>query len=166
VTNTTFGVLGVDYATALYITTLLTTIFCTGAIVYRVVSIGGFRSYSSILEILIESAVLYCVATIFALVANIVSGPAAEYASAFWSACVGIAPTLIVARVAAGHAAPKSKWPWDTDNTEVGVQSNQGPLVSFPRFLHASHDSTHNTETVTRTYHEGLNDNLKPKQVV
>ncbi|KAH0589633.1 hypothetical protein J132_09220 [Termitomyces sp. J132] len=168
VTNTTFGILGVDYATALYITTLFTTIFCTGAIVYRVVAIGGFASYSSILEILIESAILYCVATVFALIANIVDGPAAEYASAFWSACVGIAPTLVVARVAAGQAKPKSKWPWDT---ETCIQSNEG-VVSFPRFFHASRDmSSHtqtNAETATRLYHdqEGSSGDAKTKEFV
>ncbi|KAG6830550.1 hypothetical protein H0H87_007697 [Tephrocybe sp. NHM501043] len=56
VTGTTFGVLGVDYATALYSTTLATTVICTAAIVYRVVAIGGFRSYSSIIEIVVQSA--------------------------------------------------------------------------------------------------------------
>lgn len=82
----------------------------------------------------------------------------------------GIAPTIVVARVAAGHAAPKSKWPWDTEtNTETGVRSNQGPLVSFPRFLHASRDIPMPTnETLTRTYHdhEDLSGDVKPKEVV
>ncbi|KAG6850449.1 hypothetical protein H0H93_013321 [Arthromyces matolae] len=172
VTNTTFGVLGVDYATALYSTTLATTIICTGAIVYRVVSIGGFRSYSAILEILIESAMLYCIATLFALIAYIVDGPASEYSSAFWTACTGIAPTLVVARVAAGQAAPKKKWPWDSD---TGGQSSgsQGGLVSLPRFSRTgrgvlnSHTQV-NTETTTRTYYdqEGSSGDIKLKEVV
>ncbi|KAG6887463.1 hypothetical protein C0995_015063 [Termitomyces sp. Mi166 len=170
VTNTTFGVLTVDYATALYLTTLFTTIFCTGAVVYRVVAIGGFGSYSSILEILIESAMLYCIATIYALIANIVSGPASEYAGAFWGSCVGIAPTLVVARVAAGQAAPKSKWPWDAETG--GVQS-QGPSVSFPQFIHATSDISRshtqvNVEAVTRTDYDqnGSSGDVKQKETV
>ncbi|KAG6809013.1 hypothetical protein H0H92_001975 [Tricholoma furcatifolium] len=144
VTNTTFGVLGVDYATALYSTTLATTIFCTGAIVYRVVAIGGFRSYSSIIEILVESALLYCIATLFALIAYITSGPASEYSSAFWTACTGIAPTLVVARAAAGQAAPKQKWPWDSQPDRT--QSSEGALISLPRFSRATRDRS---ETIT-----------------
>lgn len=92
VTSTTFGAVGVDYATALYSTSLVTTLFCTGAIVYRILQIGtqskrGTRlhTYRSIIEILIESSALYCIATLFALVAYIRSGPASEYASAFWT---------------------------------------------------------------------------------
>ncbi|KAG6918050.1 hypothetical protein DXG01_016706 [Tephrocybe rancida] len=177
VTNTTFGVLGVDYATALYSTTLATTIICTGAIVYRVVAIGGFRSYSSILEVLIESAVLYCLATLFALIAYIVNGAASEYSSAFWTACTGIAPTLVVARVAAGQAGPKQKWPWDDDST---AHSSQGGLVSLPQFSRAiplGSRTQVNSESITRTFYDHdisvgsgkpgiLNNDLKPKEVV
>ncbi|KAG6844615.1 hypothetical protein H0H87_005472 [Tephrocybe sp. NHM501043] len=167
VTGTTFGVLGVDYATALYSTTLATTVICTAAIVYRVVAIGGFRSYSSIIEILVQSAVLYCIATLFALIAYIVNGPASEYASAFWTACTGIAPTLVVARVAAGQAGPKQVWPWDNDS---GVHSSQNPLVSLPRFSHGTRGmlstQTHvNTSTITRTFHDqdtSVDSNGKP----
>lgn len=90
VSSTSFGAVGVDYATALYSTSLITTILCTGLIVYKIVQVGGaqkggLRSYRNIMEILVESAVLYSTATLFALLAYIYSGVASEYASAFWT---------------------------------------------------------------------------------
>ena len=92
VTSTSFGAVGVDYATALYSTSLATTLYCTGVIVFRVVQIGrrspagpGLRSYRGVIEILVESSALYCIATLFALIAYIRSGPASEFASAFWT---------------------------------------------------------------------------------
>ncbi|KNZ76562.1 hypothetical protein J132_09421 [Termitomyces sp. J132] len=92
VTSTTFGAVGVDYATALYSTSLITTLYCTAAIVYRVVLVNRYspfryrlRSYRGVIEILVESSALYFIATLFALVAYICSGPASEFASAFWT---------------------------------------------------------------------------------
>ncbi|KAG6838910.1 hypothetical protein C0991_007405, partial [Blastosporella zonata] len=66
----------------------------------------------------------------------------------------GIAPTLVVARVAAGQAGPKQIWPWDNDS---GVHSSQGPLISLPQF--STHErsaaQTHvNPSTVTRTFYD------------
>ncbi|KAF9467056.1 hypothetical protein BDZ94DRAFT_1249521 [Collybia nuda] len=130
--STTFGTLGVDYATALYSTSLVTTVFCTSAIVYRVIQIGTqarhrlavLRSYHSIIEILVESSMLYCIATLFALVAYMHSGPASEFASAFWTSITGIAPTLIVSRVASGEARTDDDW------NESGTSGG----FSFPRF--------------------------------
>ncbi|RDB16677.1 hypothetical protein Hypma_002519 [Hypsizygus marmoreus] len=132
VTSTTFGAVGVDYATALYSTSLATTIYCTGMIIYRIVMVGrsqriggGLQAYHNVMEILVESSALYCIATLFALVAYIRSGPASEYASAFWTSVTGIAPTLIVARVASGEARPDESW----------KESKQGThQLSFLRF--------------------------------
>jgi len=129
--TTKFNILKADYATALYTTTFITTVYCTGAIVYRVIRIGGFTSYRRILEILVESASLYCIATLFALIANVTTGTASEFAGAFWTACTGIAPTLVVARASASMNNVKQNWPWDRDS---GYTTNSNPLVSLPRF--------------------------------
>ncbi|KIY68385.1 hypothetical protein CYLTODRAFT_395535 [Cylindrobasidium torrendii FP15055 ss-10] len=144
VSNTSFGSLGVDYATALYSTSLITTILCTGLIVWRIISITRFskslKSYSSIMEILVESCMLYFVATLFALIAYIYSGPASEYASAFWTSMTGIAPTLIILRVASGKARPNDSW---RDATPSGI-STHSRSSKMPRFMHqhsASDDS-------------------------
>ncbi|KAG7096548.1 hypothetical protein E1B28_003971 [Marasmius oreades] len=113
VTFTTFGVVGVDYATALYASTFSTTVICTIAIVYKVLKVGGrnnLRTYQGVVEVVVESSVLYCIATLFALITYVKSGPASEFASAFWTSVTGIAPTLLVARVASGEARPDYTW--------------------------------------------------------
>ncbi|KAG6861650.1 hypothetical protein C0995_013652 [Termitomyces sp. Mi166 len=92
--------------TAFWSLMLVTPIFCTTSIVYRLVKAGalGTRSYATIIEILVESAALYCFATLFALITDLVPGSSFEYAFAFWKACTGIAPTLIVARMVSGKS--------------------------------------------------------------
>ncbi|KAG6844839.1 hypothetical protein H0H87_003270 [Tephrocybe sp. NHM501043] len=157
VTSTSFGAVGVDYATALYSTSLATTLYCTAAIVYRVIQVGrqsrvGYRlrSYRGVIEILVESSMLYFIATLFALVAYVTSGPASEYASAFWTAVTvrtnltlsGIAPTLVVARVAAGEARPNKTW----------NETRPGPALSFLRF-NKTFDGTHELGTMTTRTH-------------
>ncbi|KAG6864964.1 hypothetical protein C0991_005913 [Blastosporella zonata] len=153
VTATYFGAVGVDYATALYSTSLATTLYCTTAIVYRIVLVGRYsrvgyrlRSYRGAIEILVESSMLYFIATLFALVAYITNPSASEYASAFWTSvtvCLkaGIAPTLVVARVAAGEARPNQTW----------NDTRSGPALSFLQFNKAF-DGTHN-ELGTMTSH-------------
>ena len=60
-TSTSFGAVGVDYATALYSSTLATTIFCTCAIIYRIIQVSknsgtNLRTYRGVVEILVESS--------------------------------------------------------------------------------------------------------------
>jgi len=170
VTGTSFGAVGVDYATALYSTSLATTLYCTGVIVYRIVQIGnrsragpGLSSYRGVIEILVESSALYCVATLFALIAYMHSGPASEFASAFWTSITGIAPTLIVSRVAAGDARPDQTW------------NSQGPALSFLRFnktfdgtttneLGSMSTHTHPKSGTTRTFTDDIETSALPGQ--
>ncbi|KAJ7588623.1 hypothetical protein C8J56DRAFT_939740, partial [Mycena floridula] len=88
-------------------------------IVYRIVQVGrmsstgersGIRAYRGLIEVLVESSALYAIGTMFALISYIKSGPASEFASAFWTATTGIAPTLLVARVASGESRPDDTW--------------------------------------------------------
>ncbi|KAG6828893.1 hypothetical protein H0H92_006399 [Tricholoma furcatifolium] len=158
VTSTTFGAVGVDYATALYSTSLVTTVYCTAAIVYRVVLVGRYsragyrlRSYRGVIEIIIESSALYFIATLFALVAYVCSGPASEYASAFWTSVTGIAPTLVIARVAAGDARPNQTW----NDTRIGP-------ASFLRFHRSVDNELGTVSTRTRVQSDdGFKDDIE-----
>ncbi|KAG6831798.1 hypothetical protein H0H92_007475 [Tricholoma furcatifolium] len=142
-TPATFSAPGVDYITAVYSTTLVPTAFCTGAIVYRIITTRGFPWYSRIIEIIIESALLYCVSTLLVLITYIIySVTTLQYAVVFWEACTGIAPTLIVARIPAGQSVHKQKRPWDRS------QSGQPALVSLPEAFRAPRDRS---GTVTHT---------------
>jgi len=150
ITGTTFGVLGVDFATGLYSTTLGTTIFCTSAIVYRILQVGSLGAYRGVIEIIVESSLLYAVATLFALLAYIYSGPASEFATAFWTSCTGIAPTLVVARVAAGKSRPNQTWSRQTGSSQTELV----PLPRFKPFREQDHGASSRTQvmTDTRTY--------------
>lgn len=92
--STSFEGSGVDYATALYSTSLATTVYCTAMILYRLYCIvkiqglgpgPGIRTYHGVMEILIESSALYCTATLFALIAYIKGGTPSEFAWVFWT---------------------------------------------------------------------------------
>ncbi|KAK0190109.1 hypothetical protein F5146DRAFT_1054027 [Armillaria mellea] len=87
---------------------------CTLLIVYRILSVGGIkiglRTYRGIVEVIVESAALYSIALIIyiSLIArNELSG---GYADIITASIKGIAPTLLVGRVAAGHARPNDTW--------------------------------------------------------
>ncbi|KAF9457956.1 hypothetical protein BDZ94DRAFT_1271816 [Collybia nuda] len=132
--STSFTGSGIDYATALYCTSLATTVYCTGMILYRihrVVNIHGrelgldIRTYQGVIGVIVETSSLYCVATLFALIAYIRGGPPSEYAWVFWTSTTGIAPTLIVARVTTLHARPDKSW------ADLCIQDTQ--IVPGPR---------------------------------
>ncbi|KAG7441220.1 uncharacterized protein BT62DRAFT_923445 [Guyanagaster necrorhizus] len=96
--------------------TLATTVLCTILIIYRIVTVAdgkhgsGLPSYRGVVEVIVESAALYSASTIvyMAFVArNELTG---AYANEVNTAIKGIAPTLIVGRVASGHARPDDTW--------------------------------------------------------
>ncbi|KAK7022025.1 hypothetical protein VNI00_017058 [Paramarasmius palmivorus] len=65
----------------------------------------------------------------FALIAYVTSGAASEYASAFWTAVTGIAPTLLVARVASGEARPDVTWV-QSNATRLGTLAFMGSTTN------------------------------------
>ncbi|PBK93356.1 hypothetical protein ARMGADRAFT_1012265 [Armillaria gallica] len=103
---------GTDWAIAYYSMTLSTTIICTALILYPMLTTeapNGPKSnvYTShrVIAILIESSSLYAVSLIFLLVYLVRDDLTAPYPQVILSS--GIAPTLIVARVALGQARPE-----------------------------------------------------------
>ncbi|KAK0466025.1 uncharacterized protein EV420DRAFT_1636594 [Desarmillaria tabescens] len=91
--------------------TLVTMTWCTLGIVYHILSIGGnLRAYRRAIEILVESSTLYSVALILYVALFAHNGWSANYLVSVATVSRGIAPTLIVGRVAAGHARPDDSW--------------------------------------------------------
>ncbi|PBK61404.1 hypothetical protein ARMSODRAFT_1025723 [Armillaria solidipes] len=98
--------------------TLATTLWCTFLIIYRIVTIAraageagdGLRAYRHVLEVLVESSALYSVflilCTAFFARNSIILG----YFDVLARIARGTAPTLLVGRVAAGHARPDDSW--------------------------------------------------------
>ncbi|KAK0466024.1 uncharacterized protein EV420DRAFT_1709727 [Desarmillaria tabescens] len=76
--------------------TLVTTIWCTLGIVYRILSIGGnLRAYHRAIEILVESSTLYSVALILYVAFYAHNDWGADYLGSVAMVARGIAPTLL-----------------------------------------------------------------------
>ncbi|KAK0439467.1 uncharacterized protein EV420DRAFT_1583747 [Desarmillaria tabescens] len=105
----------VDWGTAYFTMSLITTVLSTCLVVFRIATMGrganhavSLRSYRGVIEIVIESAALYAVSLIIFL---------AFFARDDARSVVGIAPTLIVARVASGRARPDESWATNSSAT-------------------------------------------------
>ncbi|KAK0219655.1 hypothetical protein EDD85DRAFT_335235 [Armillaria nabsnona] len=93
---------------------LASTLWCTPLIIYRIVTVaragGGLRNYHHVLEILVESSALYSISLILCIAFLARNDISLIYFDILAAAARGIARTLLVGRVAAGHARPDSSW--------------------------------------------------------
>ncbi|SJK98315.1 uncharacterized protein ARMOST_01580 [Armillaria ostoyae] len=104
----------------LYITFVLgTTLWCTLLIIYRILTVAGvnrgaygrLRAYQHFIEALVESSALYSISLIVYLALLIRADFGLYYLDVIASIAKGIAPTLIVGRITAGHRArPDDSW--------------------------------------------------------
>ncbi|SJL15038.1 uncharacterized protein ARMOST_18520 [Armillaria ostoyae] len=117
-----------DWTTVYLSLGLAATLMCTLLIVYRILSVGGIkaglRTYRGVVEVIVESAALYSIILIIYISLNARSELCSAYADAICASIKGFAPTLLVGRVAAGHARPNDTW-------------KESPLSSL-RFDHAA----------------------------
>ncbi|KAK0224679.1 hypothetical protein EDD85DRAFT_981582 [Armillaria nabsnona] len=98
--------------------TLATTLSCTLLIIYRILSVrwatsgagGGLGAYQHVIEVLVESSALYSVCLIIYVACIATNSWGADYADIIATIARGIAPTLLIGRVAAGHARPNDSW--------------------------------------------------------
>ncbi|KAK0479419.1 hypothetical protein EDD18DRAFT_1113845 [Armillaria luteobubalina] len=123
---------------------MATLLWCTILIIYRILRVGGVAGrthvYQRLIEILVESALLYSVVIVLMLVFIARNEVIAYYMVELVNAMRGIVPTMLVGRVAAGHARPDDSWSDSTpgspiqfgnhsasqDNTQMGVGSGRG----------------------------------------
>ncbi|KAK0207713.1 hypothetical protein IW262DRAFT_1498530 [Armillaria fumosa] len=103
------------WAVATITMTLAVNVICTVLIVARIVSVtrkqkgffGCIRDYRGIIEVLVESAALYTLSYMGLLVLYPLNGAEYLYAEMLVYPITGIAPTLIMARVASGQTCPE-----------------------------------------------------------
>ncbi|KAK0479611.1 hypothetical protein IW261DRAFT_1478338 [Armillaria novae-zelandiae] len=96
---------------------LATTLLCALLVIYRILTVArgtdgggnGPRTYRHVIEVFIESSALYAVSLIV-YVACIACNVGLTYVDAIAGFTRGIAPTLLLGRVAAGHARPDDSW--------------------------------------------------------
>lgn len=132
----------VDWGTAYFTMSLITTVLSTCLVVFRIAAMGrgashavSLRSYRGVIEIVIESAALYAVSLIIFLAFFIRDDPRSVYPQAILNSVTGIAPTLIVARVASGRARPDESWATNSSATVTSYfsrRSRGNDRISLP----------------------------------
>ncbi|KAK0466037.1 uncharacterized protein EV420DRAFT_1709749 [Desarmillaria tabescens] len=98
--------------------TLATTLWCTVLIIYRILSVGqanngirgAFGAYRHVIEVLVESSALYSVCLILYVALTASNSWGQDYVDVIAGVARGITPTLLIGRVAAGHARPDDSW--------------------------------------------------------
>ncbi|KAK0473677.1 hypothetical protein IW261DRAFT_1656691 [Armillaria novae-zelandiae] len=112
----------------LYIAFILaTTLWCTFLIIYRILTVTGFkhgagsqlRVYHRCIEVLVESSALYSISLIVYLVLNSCDSVGTTYLGVIAAITRGVAPTLLIGRAAAGHTCPN-----DEDDDSVNTVSS------------------------------------------
>ncbi|KAK0488214.1 hypothetical protein EDD18DRAFT_645706 [Armillaria luteobubalina] len=102
---------------------MATLLWCTILIIYRILRAGGtagrLRVFQRVIEMLVESAALYSTMIVILLVFEARNEVAAIYIEVLASAMRGIMPTMLVGRVAAGHARPDDSWSEGTPRSSI-----------------------------------------------
>ncbi|KAK0184747.1 hypothetical protein F5146DRAFT_1144863 [Armillaria mellea] len=142
---------------------LATTLWCTLLIIYRIVTVAraggeagfGLRAYRHVLEVLIESSALYSISLILCTAFFARNVDSIIYFDALAGVTRGIAPTLIIGRVAAGHARPDDSWQGSVISGSLRFGSHAGGQSSLRSDLEAQQ------ERGDEYVHPALTDNQK-----
>ncbi|PBK90545.1 hypothetical protein ARMGADRAFT_1082801 [Armillaria gallica] len=107
---------------------LATLLWCTVLIIYRIWRVGAAAGrmyvYQRVIEILVESASLYSAVLVVLLVFEARNELAGIYIEDLAIAMRGIMPTILVGRVAAGHARPDDSWSESTMVSSLQFQNH------------------------------------------
>ncbi|SJL13555.1 uncharacterized protein ARMOST_16999 [Armillaria ostoyae] len=103
------------HVSMLYATfSLVTTIWCTLLIIYHILANsragGRLGAYHHVIEVLVESSALYSVSLIIYMACFASNAWGLNYSDTTALIARGIAPTLLVGRVTAGHTQPDDSW--------------------------------------------------------
>ncbi|KAK0220905.1 hypothetical protein EDD85DRAFT_862491 [Armillaria nabsnona] len=141
-----------DLLLTLYVAFILaTTLWCTLMIIFRILSVERastgsgrpFRVYRHVIEILVESSTLYAISLLLDIVVLARLELAEYYTDVIAAFAKGVAPTLLIGRVAAGHARPDDSWEgsvmsslqFGQDSEQMGSQDNATQSVTFDNGL-------------------------------
>ncbi|KAK0433290.1 hypothetical protein EV421DRAFT_2023606 [Armillaria borealis] len=94
----------------------------------------GMCVYHRVVEVLVESASLHSAIIVVLLVFEVRNEGAGAYIEEFAIAMGGIVPTILVGRIAAGHARPDDSWDESTTSTSLrfrGHSSSQNDSQSW-----------------------------------
>ncbi|KAK0209541.1 hypothetical protein IW262DRAFT_1528939 [Armillaria fumosa] len=102
---------------------MATLLWCTILIIYHILRVGGMAGrihiYQRVIEMLVESALLYSVVIVIMLVLEAHNKVATIYIEELAIAIRGIMPTILVGCIAAGHACPDNSWTESTLGSSI-----------------------------------------------
>ncbi|KAK0212410.1 hypothetical protein DFS33DRAFT_1376903 [Desarmillaria ectypa] len=98
----------VKWGVIFYSMSLATTVYCTALIIFRI--LAHREQYWSIIEMVVESAVMYALTLVVFIGFLATDDVGGFYPKALLDTIAGIAPTLIVVRVASGQARSDESW--------------------------------------------------------
>ncbi|KAK0194504.1 hypothetical protein F5146DRAFT_1036160 [Armillaria mellea] len=144
---------------------LATTLWCTLAIIFRILKVGragtrlgsAFRVYRHVIEILVESSALYAISLFLEMAMVACQGTTYYYMDAMAAFARGVAPTLLIGRVAAGHARPDDSWEgsamsslqFGRDSEQIGSQDDATQIVTVDIDLEVPSEGEDNLEGVS-----------------
>ncbi|PBK62439.1 hypothetical protein ARMSODRAFT_980711 [Armillaria solidipes] len=107
---------------------IATLLWCTILIVYRILRVGGLtagmRVHHRLVEMLVESASFYSAVIIILLVFEVRNEVAGVYIEEFAIATRGMVPTILVGRIAAGHARPDDSWSENSSTSSLRFRNH------------------------------------------
>ncbi|KAK0205407.1 hypothetical protein DFS33DRAFT_764983 [Desarmillaria ectypa] len=129
-----------DLLLILYLAFILaTTLWCTLMIIFRILSVGQASTgserpakvYRHVIELLVESLALYAISLLLDVVLLACQNIANYYMETMAAFTRGVAPTLLIGRVAAGHARPEDSWQGSVmSSLHFGRQSRNSEQMS------------------------------------
>ncbi|SJL10513.1 uncharacterized protein ARMOST_13899 [Armillaria ostoyae] len=156
----------IDLLLILYLAfTLATTLWCTLMIIFRILSVGRAstgsgtptRVYRHVIEILVESSALYAIFLLLEMVLVACKDAADYYMGVMAAFARGVAPTLLIGRVAAGQARPDDSWEgsvmsslqFGRDSEQMGSQDDATQSVTVDNGLEVQPEREDNLEGVS-----------------
>ncbi|PBK90779.1 hypothetical protein ARMGADRAFT_1064423 [Armillaria gallica] len=122
---------------------LASTLWCTSLIIYRVVTVaragGGLKDYRHVLEVLVESSALWSMSLIVYIALLARTAISSVYFDILTTVARGAAPTILVGRVAAGHARPDDSWQGSVISGPLRFGAHSGSRGAQPNSM-MSHD--------------------------
>ncbi|PBK63205.1 hypothetical protein ARMSODRAFT_546261 [Armillaria solidipes] len=155
-----------DLLYTLYVAFIIaTTLWCTLMIVFRILSVGRasngsgrpFRVYRHVIEILVESSALYAISLLLDIVLVVRQNTANYYTDVVAAFTRGVAPTLLIGRVAAGQARPDDSWEgsvmsslqFGRDSEQMGSQDDATQSIIVDNGLGVPPEREHRLEDVS-----------------
>ncbi|KAK0194502.1 hypothetical protein F5146DRAFT_1036156 [Armillaria mellea] len=144
---------------------LATTLWCTLMIIFRIFSVGRastgsgrpFKVYRPVIENLVGSSAFYAIFLLLDMVFVACQSTAYRYMDTTGAFARGVAPTLLIGRVAAGHARPDDSWEgsvtsslrFGRDSEQIGSQDDATQSVTVDNDLEIPPEGEDNLEDVS-----------------